>query len=89
MAFAVHQEVPQIFFFLNFCVSFASISALACTQPQATGPNPTEPRWWYNSVTGTCQQFLWDPTAINQYEHSSNNFRTVEHCESYCRDSKG
>uniref|UniRef100_A0A914VRY3 Uncharacterized protein n=1 Tax=Plectus sambesii TaxID=2011161 RepID=A0A914VRY3_9BILA len=27
--------------------------ALACTQPQATGPNPTEPRWWYNSVTGT------------------------------------
>ncbi|KHJ87490.1 EB module [Oesophagostomum dentatum] len=27
--------------------------ALACIQPQMTGPNPTEPRWWYNSVTGT------------------------------------
>ncbi|EPB69114.1 Kunitz/Bovine pancreatic trypsin inhibitor domain protein [Ancylostoma ceylanicum] len=61
--------------------------ALACIQPQATGPNPTEPRWWYNSVTGTCQQFMWDPTASDAKYHSANNFRTIQHCESYCRDT--
>ncbi|KAK6052764.1 Kunitz/Bovine pancreatic trypsin inhibitor domain protein [Cooperia oncophora] len=61
--------------------------ALACTQPQVTGPNPTEPRWWYNSVTGTCQQFMWDPHASEAQYHSANNFRTIQHCESYCRDT--
>uniref|UniRef100_A0A914QNB9 BPTI/Kunitz inhibitor domain-containing protein n=1 Tax=Panagrolaimus davidi TaxID=227884 RepID=A0A914QNB9_9BILA len=61
--------------------------ALACVQPQVTGPNPTEPRWWYNSVTGTCQQFLWDPAATQAQFHSANNFRTIDHCESYCRDT--
>ncbi|PIO69588.1 Kunitz/Bovine pancreatic trypsin inhibitor domain protein [Teladorsagia circumcincta] len=35
---------------------------------------------------GMCQQFLWDPTAVGQGEHSPNNFKTIEHCESYCRD---
>ncbi|PIO59426.1 EB module, partial [Teladorsagia circumcincta] len=25
--------------------------AFTCIQPTATGPNPTEPRWWYNSIT--------------------------------------
>uniref|UniRef100_A0A158R459 BPTI/Kunitz inhibitor domain-containing protein n=1 Tax=Syphacia muris TaxID=451379 RepID=A0A158R459_9BILA len=61
--------------------------AFTCIQPTATGPNPTEPRWWYNSVTGMCQQFLWDPVASGSGEHSPNNFRTIEHCESYCRDT--
>ncbi|CAB3401564.1 unnamed protein product [Caenorhabditis bovis] len=61
--------------------------AFTCIQPTATGPNPTEPRWWYNSITGMCQQFLWDPTAAGPGEHSPNNFRTVEHCESFCRDT--
>uniref|UniRef100_A0A1I7UQT5 Kunitz/Bovine pancreatic trypsin inhibitor domain protein n=1 Tax=Caenorhabditis tropicalis TaxID=1561998 RepID=A0A1I7UQT5_9PELO len=61
--------------------------AFTCVQPTATGPNPTEPRWWYNSITGMCQQFLWDPSASGPGEHSPNNFRTVEHCESFCRDT--
>lgn len=61
--------------------------AFTCIQPTATGPNPSEPRWWYNAVTGMCQQFLWDPFASGAGEHSPNNFRTVEHCESFCRDS--
>uniref|UniRef100_A0A914UKY9 BPTI/Kunitz inhibitor domain-containing protein n=1 Tax=Plectus sambesii TaxID=2011161 RepID=A0A914UKY9_9BILA len=59
--------------------------AFACSQAMEKGENPSEPRWWYNAITGTCQMFLWDPnveTAI-----SSNNFRTVQHCESYCRDT--
>ena len=60
--------------------------AFTCVQPTATGPNPSEPRWWYNAVTGMCQQFLWDPFASGAGEHSPNNFRTVEHCESFCRD---
>uniref|UniRef100_A0A914UKJ1 BPTI/Kunitz inhibitor domain-containing protein n=1 Tax=Plectus sambesii TaxID=2011161 RepID=A0A914UKJ1_9BILA len=64
-----------------------SVAALACIQPQKSGSNPTEPRWWYNSVTATCQQFLWDPTATGTNDHSPNNFRTIEHCESYCRDT--
>uniref|UniRef100_A0AC34GWY3 BPTI/Kunitz inhibitor domain-containing protein n=1 Tax=Panagrolaimus sp. ES5 TaxID=591445 RepID=A0AC34GWY3_9BILA len=61
--------------------------AFTCVQPTATGPNPSEPRWWYNAVTGMCQQFLWDPFASGAGEHSPNNFRTVEHCESFCRDA--
>ncbi|CAJ0580667.1 unnamed protein product, partial [Mesorhabditis spiculigera] len=61
--------------------------AFTCVQPTATGPNPTEPRWWYNAITGMCQQFLWDPTASGPGEHSPNNFRTLAHCESFCRDS--
>ncbi|EYB98142.1 hypothetical protein Y032_0134g1880 [Ancylostoma ceylanicum] len=60
--------------------------AFTCIQPTATGPNPTEPRWWYNAITGMCQQFLWDPTAVGPGEHSPNNFKTIEHCESFCRD---
>jgi hypothetical protein len=65
-----------------------SVPAFICMQPTATGPNPTEPRWWFNSVTGMCQQFLWDPVASGSGEHSPNNFRTVEHCESFCRDGE-
>ncbi|PIC39169.1 hypothetical protein B9Z55_010940 [Caenorhabditis nigoni] len=61
--------------------------ALACIQPQLTGPNPSEPRWWYNSVTGTCQQFMWDSGASEAKYHSPNNFKTIQHCESYCRDT--
>lgn len=60
--------------------------AYVCIQPLEQGDEPSIPRWWYNSITGTCSQFLWDP---NQAEGvSPNNFRTIEHCESYCRDSK-
>ncbi|KAI6187724.1 hypothetical protein M3Y98_00275600 [Aphelenchoides besseyi] len=59
--------------------------AFVCIQPMEQGEEPSIPRWWFNSVTGTCSQFLWDP---NQSENvSPNNFKTVEHCESYCRDT--
>uniref|UniRef100_A0AC34QSG3 BPTI/Kunitz inhibitor domain-containing protein n=2 Tax=Panagrolaimus sp. JU765 TaxID=591449 RepID=A0AC34QSG3_9BILA len=59
--------------------------AFTCIQPLEQGDEPSIPRWWYNSITGTCNQFLWDP---NQAEGvSPNNFRTIEHCESYCRDT--
>jgi hypothetical protein len=59
--------------------------AFVCVQPMDQGDEPSIPRWWYNSVTGTCSQFLWDP---NQSENvSPNNFRTVDHCESFCRDT--
>ncbi|CAJ0942610.1 unnamed protein product, partial [Mesorhabditis belari] len=59
--------------------------AFACIQPMESGPEPSVPRWWFNSATGTCVQFLWDPDTINSA--SPNNFRTIEHCESYCRDT--
>uniref|UniRef100_A0A0N5CCW1 Kunitz/Bovine pancreatic trypsin inhibitor domain protein n=1 Tax=Strongyloides papillosus TaxID=174720 RepID=A0A0N5CCW1_STREA len=61
--------------------------ALTCTQPAVSGPNPTEARWWFNSITGQCQQFLWDPTAPAAGDHSPNNFKTMEHCQNYCRDT--
>lgn len=61
-------------------------SAFVCIQPLESGGEPSVPRWWYNAATGTCVQFMWDPDTIQNA--SPNNFRTVEHCESYCRDSK-
>ncbi|RCN43841.1 Kunitz/Bovine pancreatic trypsin inhibitor domain protein [Ancylostoma caninum] len=60
--------------------------AFACAQPMEAGEEPSVPRWWFNSATGTCTQFMWDPNTIEGA--SPNNFRTVEHCESYCRDSE-
>lgn len=59
--------------------------AFVCIQPLESGDEPSVPRWWYNSATGTCVQFMWDPDTISNA--SPNNFRTIEHCESYCRDS--
>ncbi|CAD6187897.1 unnamed protein product [Caenorhabditis auriculariae] len=59
--------------------------AFVCIQPLESGDEPSVPRWWYNSATGTCVQFMWDPDTISNA--SPNNFRTVEHCESYCRDT--
>uniref|UniRef100_A0A0K0E3E6 Kunitz/Bovine pancreatic trypsin inhibitor domain protein n=1 Tax=Strongyloides stercoralis TaxID=6248 RepID=A0A0K0E3E6_STRER len=59
--------------------------AFVCIQPSATGPNPSEPRWYYNTITGQCNQFMWDPFASGPGDHSPNNFRTLEHCESYCK----
>ncbi|CAJ0597522.1 unnamed protein product [Cylicocyclus nassatus] len=59
--------------------------AFTCAQPMEAGEEPSVPRWWYNSATGTCQQFMWDPNTIEGA--SPNNFKTVEHCESYCRDT--
>nr|CDJ97759.1 Proteinase inhibitor I2 and Nematode-specific EB region domain containing protein [Haemonchus contortus] len=50
-----------------------------------SGDEPSVPRWWFNSATGSCVQFTWDPTTIEGA--SPNNFRTVDHCESYCRDT--
>ncbi|KAK6013169.1 Kunitz/Bovine pancreatic trypsin inhibitor domain protein, partial [Ostertagia ostertagi] len=59
--------------------------AFVCIQPMESGDEPSVPRWWFNSATGTCVQFTWDPETIAGA--SPNNFRTVEHCESYCRDT--
>uniref|UniRef100_A0A0N5B0E0 Kunitz/Bovine pancreatic trypsin inhibitor domain protein n=1 Tax=Syphacia muris TaxID=451379 RepID=A0A0N5B0E0_9BILA len=60
--------------------------AFTCSQPrrgesEAVG---SVPRWWYNSVSGACQQFLFDLTSM---EVSPNNFETLEHCEAYCKDA--
>ncbi|VDK17861.1 unnamed protein product [Anisakis simplex] len=66
--------------------------AFTCIQPKheadtssaaATG---VRPRWWFNAVTGTCEQFMWDPWDDSEMQ-SPNNFKTREHCESYCRDT--
>ncbi|KAK6742680.1 hypothetical protein RB195_010126 [Necator americanus] len=59
--------------------------AFVCAQPMESGDDPHVPRWWFNAATGTCTQFMWDPNNVEGV--SPNNFRTVEHCESYCRDS--
>uniref|UniRef100_A0A915PL09 BPTI/Kunitz inhibitor domain-containing protein n=1 Tax=Setaria digitata TaxID=48799 RepID=A0A915PL09_9BILA len=66
--------------------------AFTCIQPKhEANPNAAEstgvrPRWWFNSVTGTCEQFMWDPWDDSEIQ-SPNNFKTREHCESYCRDT--
>ncbi|GMR42638.1 hypothetical protein PMAYCL1PPCAC_12833 [Pristionchus mayeri] len=66
--------------------------AYTCIQPKreadsgAAAPAGVRPRWWYNAVTGTCEQFMWDPWDETEMQ-SPNNFKTREHCESYCRDT--
>ncbi|VDM58994.1 unnamed protein product, partial [Angiostrongylus costaricensis] len=66
--------------------------AFTCIQPKreadtgSTAPAGVRPRWWYNAVTGTCEQFMWDPWDETEMQ-SPNNFKTREHCESYCRDT--
>ncbi|CAJ0607862.1 unnamed protein product [Cylicocyclus nassatus] len=66
--------------------------AFTCIQPKreadtgAAAPAGVRPRWWYNAVTGTCEQFMWDPWDETEPQ-SPNNFKTREHCESYCRDT--
>ncbi|VDN44289.1 unnamed protein product, partial [Gongylonema pulchrum] len=52
----------------------------------AAVPTGVRPRWWFNAVTGTCEQFMWDPWDETEPQ-SPNNFKTREHCESYCRDT--
>ncbi|KAK6039843.1 Kunitz/Bovine pancreatic trypsin inhibitor domain protein [Cooperia oncophora] len=67
--------------------------AFTCIQPKreadtgSAAPAGVRPRWWYNAVTGTCEQFMWDPWDETEMQ-SPNNFKTREHCESYCRDSE-
>uniref|UniRef100_A0A1I8EWG0 BPTI/Kunitz inhibitor domain-containing protein n=1 Tax=Wuchereria bancrofti TaxID=6293 RepID=A0A1I8EWG0_WUCBA len=66
--------------------------AFTCMQPKREAKlNVKEsagvrPRWWFNSVTGICEQFMWDPWDETEVQ-SPNNFKTREHCESYCKDT--
>ncbi|KAL4002748.1 Kunitz/Bovine pancreatic trypsin inhibitor domain family protein [Acanthocheilonema viteae] len=66
--------------------------AFTCIQPKheaksnVKGSTGIRPRWWFNSVTGMCEQFMWDPWDETEVQ-SPNNFKTREHCESYCKDT--
>ncbi|CAJ0953752.1 unnamed protein product, partial [Mesorhabditis belari] len=58
--------------------------ALTCIQPADPGDGGNEtsivtPRWYYDSITGSCQQFNYSGQGGN-----SNNFLTKQQCESYC-----
>uniref|UniRef100_A0A1I7XCK4 BPTI/Kunitz inhibitor domain-containing protein n=1 Tax=Heterorhabditis bacteriophora TaxID=37862 RepID=A0A1I7XCK4_HETBA len=63
-----------------------SFAAFTCQQPKRGESDAlgSVPRWWFNSVVGSCLQFLFDP---NSSEVSPNNFETLDHCESFCKDS--
>uniref|UniRef100_A0A914VUL2 BPTI/Kunitz inhibitor domain-containing protein n=1 Tax=Plectus sambesii TaxID=2011161 RepID=A0A914VUL2_9BILA len=60
--------------------------AFTCIQSRQTPSTAitAETRYWYNSVTGGCEPFLWDPFDTTGIDVSPNNFRTLEHCQSYC-----
>ncbi|CAB3406929.1 unnamed protein product [Caenorhabditis bovis] len=60
--------------------------AFTCMQPKKGESDAlgSVPRWYFNSVMGSCQQFLFDPTGS---EVSPNNFETLDHCESFCKDT--
>uniref|UniRef100_A0A1I7V943 BPTI/Kunitz inhibitor domain-containing protein n=1 Tax=Loa loa TaxID=7209 RepID=A0A1I7V943_LOALO len=63
--------------------------AFTCIQPKHEAKSNeagVRPRWWFNSVTGICELFMWDPWDETEVQ-SPNNFKTREHCESYCRDT--
>jgi len=58
--------------------------AFTCIQPMRATINGDnlQTRYWYNSITNLCEQFTWsNKDALS----NSNNFRTIEHCLSYCR----
>lgn len=80
-------------FFRFSTESNAVIVVFTCMQPKNEAklnvdkPNDVRPRWWFNSVTGQCEGFMWDPWDETQVQ-SPNNFRTREHCESFCKESK-
>ncbi|KJH51380.1 Kunitz/Bovine pancreatic trypsin inhibitor domain protein [Dictyocaulus viviparus] len=66
--------------------------AFTCIQPKreaniSSASAYVRPRWWYNAITGDCEQFMWDPWDETEIP-SPNNFKTREHCQSYCGDSK-
>ncbi|VDO04575.1 unnamed protein product [Haemonchus placei] len=60
--------------------------AFTCQQPKKGESDElgAVPRWWFNGIIGSCQQFLFDPTSS---EVSPNNFETLDHCESFCKDT--
>ncbi|EPB77276.1 Kunitz/Bovine pancreatic trypsin inhibitor domain protein [Ancylostoma ceylanicum] len=60
--------------------------AFTCQQPKRGESDElgSVPRWWFNGVIGSCQQFLFDPSSS---EVSPNNFETLDHCESFCKDT--
>ncbi|KIH63884.1 Kunitz/Bovine pancreatic trypsin inhibitor domain protein [Ancylostoma duodenale] len=59
--------------------------AFTCQQPKRGESDElgSVPRWWFNGVIGSCQQFLFDPSSSDV---SPNNFETLDHCESFCKD---
>lgn len=65
------------------------ILAFACTLQADSGSIPTVAgggnirRYYYNSITGNCEQFSYAGTGGN-----ANNFETKDFCESYCKTGK-
>lgn len=71
------------------CLKFKNFIAATCIQPKKpdTTAGATQ-HWWYNSVTGLCEPFMWGPgTTTSPASSNGNNFITQEHCYSYCGGS--
>jgi len=58
--------------------------AFTCIQPKRATKGGVDllTRFWYNSITNLCESFKWSHT---EKLSNSNNFRTEDHCLSYCR----
>ena len=64
----------------NFESRLACQASCACALPMDIGPCDGEcPRWFFNSATGQCEQFMWGCCGGN-----ANNFETLEACEAAC-----
>lgn len=51
-----------------------------CRAPADVGPcDAVFPRWFYNSDTAECEEFIWGGCGGN-----ANNFETKEECEAMC-----
>ncbi|XP_052820003.1 BPTI/Kunitz domain-containing protein-like [Mya arenaria] len=60
--------------------SEASPKISVCTEPKKVGPcKGAIPRYYYNSSTETCKDFLWGGCKSN-----GNNFGTLMDCEDTC-----
>ncbi|KAL4230529.1 Serine peptidase inhibitor [Mactra antiquata] len=65
----------------NTCETPLKISNNICTQPKKPGPcKAYMPRWWFNSSSCSCEQFVYGGCGAND-----NNFMSESDCQASCK----
>ncbi|KRX78894.1 Uncharacterized protein T06_8406 [Trichinella sp. T6] len=62
-------------------IRFLTMTCIQSKSDVVSSAVGAQSRYWYNSITGNCEQFLYDTTSEFT---TANNFLTIEQCQSYC-----